>query len=160
MIIFVFDTDILSTFAKIDRLELLQKVFGDNKLLIPNAVVKDLKNAKLNTISEVTDLTILKNINLNKEEKQYCEKINYHRVLGRGETECIAVCKLRNGCFVSNDKKAIKTAEELNIRVLDLETILFSLKEILNKEELKIVLNDIESKDKVIIVNKDKILKS
>lgn len=78
--------------------------------------------------------------------------------MGIGETECIAVCKARNAVLVTNDRKAIELAEELGVTVVDLETILYSLKDLVDKNQLRQIIADIESKDRVIIVNKDKIL--
>mgnify|MGYP001612467139 CR=1 FL=1 len=43
---FVFDADVLSTFAKIKKLDILGSVFGRNKLLITQAVSSDLKRSK------------------------------------------------------------------------------------------------------------------
>ena len=60
--------------------------------------------------------------------------------------------------LVSNDKKAISIAEQLGITVIDLETILFYLKEILSKQELSKIMSMIEEKDKVIIRKKDQLL--
>ncbi|TMR63983.1 hypothetical protein, partial [Streptococcus pseudopneumoniae] len=75
------------------------------------------------------------------------------------ESECIALCKVRNATIVTNDNKAIQFAEKLNINLVDLETLLCSLKDLINKEQLKQIINDIETKDKVIVVSKEEILK-
>lgn len=158
MISFVFDADILSTFAKIEKISLLEEIFGKNKLLMPSAVVDDLRSSRSKIVREAVNSRILKYISLNKEEKIICRKINDKNRLGKGETECIAACISRKAYFVSNDKKAIKVAEKSGVDIIDLETILFSLKKILRDTELKKIIDDIESKDKVVIVNKEKIL--
>lgn len=43
---FVFDADVSSTFAKIDKLGLLEKLFGKGNIAIPPAIVSDLKRSK------------------------------------------------------------------------------------------------------------------
>ena len=69
------------------------------------------------------------------------------------------MCKIRNATIVTNDSKAIQFAEKLNINLVDLETILCSLKDLISKEQLEQIINDIEAKDRVIVVNKKEILK-
>ena len=44
--VFVFDADVSSTFAKIDKLGLLEKLFGKGNLAIPPAVISDLNRSK------------------------------------------------------------------------------------------------------------------
>ncbi|WP_171039877.1 hypothetical protein, partial [Streptococcus pseudopneumoniae] len=63
---FVFDADVLSTFAKIQKLELLEKVFGKSKLLITQAVSSDLKRSKSSLIKDVLKSKLFQHVNLNK----------------------------------------------------------------------------------------------
>ena len=156
---FVFDADILSTFAKINKINLLKDIFGNN-LLIPLAVEKDLKLAKAKFIKSIPKSNFFTIIKPSNKEINLANKITKLKTLGNGEIECISICKNRNYCFVSNDKKAIKFAENLDISIVDLETILCYLAETLNKDKLIQIISDIETKDKVIIVNKNKIISS
>ncbi|MBI2135531.1 hypothetical protein HYU06_00495 [Candidatus Woesearchaeota archaeon] len=151
----IFDTDILSTFAKINRLYLFSELFRGNELLIPNSVVQDLKGSKINLADVVLNSNIFKVCEISKDESILVEEINSQKNLGRGEVECIAICKSRNCLFVSNDYRAKKCAEAFNIEVFDLESILSMLKEILTDEELNDIIKLIESKDKVKIRNKE-----
>lgn len=156
---FVIDADVLSTFAKIKRLDILAKVFGKSELLICPAVVSDLEHSKSQLVREVAASRLFNRIALSKQENNLVEKIYLRKNLGMGETECIAVCKIRSAILITNDRKAIELAEVLGVDIIDLETILYSLKDLVDKNQLKQIIADIESKDRVIIVNKDKILK-
>ena len=156
---FVFDADVLSTFAKIKKLSLLKRLFGKSYLLIPPAVISDLARSKLPLVKDVLASKIFQHPKLSLQESNLVKNIYYQKNLGRGEVECIAICKMRNFTLVTNDNKAIQLAENLNINVVDLETILYSLKELVNQNQLKQIINDIETKDKVIIINKQEILK-
>jgi predicted nucleic acid-binding protein len=156
---FVFDADVLSTFAKIKKLDLLGSVFGKNKLLITQAVSSDLKRSKSPLVKNVLKSKLFQHVNLNKQEYDLARKIHAEKGLGIGESECIALCKIRNATIVTNDNKAIQFAEKLNINLVDLETILYSLKDLISREQLEQIINDIEAKDKVVVVNKEEILK-
>lgn len=156
---FVIDADVLSTFAKIKRLDLLPKVFGKSELLICPAVLSDLEHSKSQLVRDVATSKLFSHVALSNQERNLVEKIYSRKNLGMGETECIVVCKARNAVLVTNDRKAIELAEELGVNVVDLETILYSLKDLVDKNQLRQIIADIESKDRVIIINKDKILK-
>lgn len=156
---FVFDADLLSTLAKIERLELLSKVVGNNDLFIPPAVASDLKRSKSALVQDVLKSKLFRKIDMTNQEKELIEKISTRKNLGMGELECIAICKERKMVLVTNDNQAIAMAEKLDIDVVDLESILYSMKEFMDIRELKRVMADIELKDKVVIVNKGRILR-
>ena len=156
---FAFDADIISTFAKIEKLGLLEKVFGRSNLIITSAVSSDLQRSKSSLVKDALKSKLFQLVNLNKQQSVLAKNIHAQRKLGMGESETIALCKARNAAFVTNDNKAISFAEKLNIDIVDLETILYSLKELISKDQLRQIINDIESKDKVVVVNKEEILK-
>lgn len=156
---FAIDADVLSTFAKIKRLDLLAKVFGKSELLICPAVLSDFGRSKSKLVRDVAESKLFSHVNLSNQERNLAEKIYSRKNLGMGETECIALCKTGNAIFVTNDSKAAELAEKLGVNVVDLEAILYSLKDLMDKNQLKQIITDIESKDKVIVVNKGKILK-
>lgn len=156
---FAFDADIISTFAKIEKLGLLKKVFGKSKLLIAPAVSSDLQRSKSALVKDALKSKLFQLADLNKQESELAKNIHAQRKLGMGESETIVLCKERNATFITNDNKAISFAEKLNVNAVDMEAILYSLKELISKNQLTQVINDIESKDKVIVVNKEEILK-
>ena len=59
----VFDSDILSTFAKIGKLSILKKIFGNAELLIIPAVISELKSSKSMLWSEPLNSKIFKQQN-------------------------------------------------------------------------------------------------
>ena len=77
-----------------------------------------------------------------------------------GEIQCIAICKERKMIIVTNDSKAIDLAEKLGIGAVDLEAILYSMRDWIGTKELKQLIKEIETKDRVVVLNKDKILES
>ena len=155
---FIFDADLLSTFAKIERLEFLPKIFGERNLLFPPSIKADLNRSKDLMVKDISNSGILKETKLDKQELNLSLRIHERANLGIGESECISICKFRNAVFVTNDKKAIQFAENLDIETIDLETILFALREIIGKQQLIELIQDIETKDKVIVVRKKEIL--
>ncbi len=156
---FVFDTNIVSTFAKVNKLELLAKLFGKEEMLIPKGVVNDLVNSNLE-LSVIINSNVFRVTELANEEHILVRDYSDIKSLGQGELECIAICKNRDNIFITNDYRAIKFAESLSIKVIDLKTLLISLREILNTEELRKLMIDIETKDKVLILDKEKILEN
>jgi len=148
----VFDTNILSTFAKINRLDLLVKLFDKQKLLIPTMVFKELQDSKQEFTQTVLDNKSFEKVNSTKEEKDLI--LSLRTRLGIGEKECIAICKNRSYIFVTNDEIAIKEAEKQGIEWLNLEIILTALKQekIINEKELEKLIernrNKRQNKDK------------
>ena len=157
---FVFDADLLSTFAKIGRLDLLAKTFGNKDLFIPPAVASDLMRSKSILVKDILKSKLFQQTSLSHQEKELIKKISERKNLGMGEIECLAVCKERKMVVVTNDNKAIDVAEKLDIDVVDLESLLYSMKDFMKINELKQIIEDIEAKDRVVIVNKDRILKN
>ena len=157
---FVFDADLLSTFAKIEKLELLAKAFGKNDLLIPPAVASELMRSKVILVQDILKSKLFQQAILSEQERGLIGKISSRKNLGIGEIECIAICQARNMAIATNDSKAIDLAEKLGIGAVDLEATLYSLKDFMDIKEIKHIIDDIEIKDKVVIVNKDKILEN
>lgn len=150
----VFDTNILSTFAKINRLDLLVKLFDKQKLLIPEAVFEELHDSKQEFTQIILDDKNFEKLILTKEEKNLVLTLKAR--LGLGEKECLAICKDKNYVFVTNDEIAIKEAEKLSIEWINLEIMLAALKQekIINEQELNKLIEEIETKDRIIIRNK------
>jgi len=158
----VLDCDIVSTLAKIDKIDLLAGIFKDSRLVIPNAVYVELLEAErigfiftekiFNSQIEITtmigsELTDFKNIVQNK-------KIHH------GEAEGIVIARNRNGVFLTNDRVAVKFCEQNGVAVLDLKDILkiTARKKIVDENEMIKLMKDIEVKDNTVIVERDEIL--
>ncbi|HLC19811.1 MAG TPA: hypothetical protein VJK72_02755 [Candidatus Nanoarchaeia archaeon] len=154
---FVFDADIISVFAKIGRLALLPVVFGNN-LFMPEAVYHDLLRAQRAGYDYVSET--LRIIKVTKADKSYASSLIKSKKLGAGEIECIALCKERTMTFVSNDEKAKLAAQTLGIDIIDLAAILWCLKDehVVQKDELRKIINDIEVKDNTVLIGKEELL--
>jgi len=160
----VFDTDILSTFGKIRRLDLLKKLFPSVRFFVPSSVYNELFKARergYEFVDYVIESGILEVIPLNKEELEFLGRLREERKsLGLGELEGVSICKHREYVLVTNDITAKKVCDQYGIKNIDLSMILKSLLEvkILMSDELGALIDEIERKDRVIIKDKDDIL--
>jgi len=160
----VFDTDILSTFGKIRRLDLLKKLFPNVRFFVPSSVYNELFKARergYEFVDYVIESGILEVIPLNKEELEFLGRLREERKsLGLGELEGVSICKHREYVLVTNDITAKKVGDQYGIKIIDLSMILKSLLEvkILMSDELGALIDEIERKDRVIIKDKDDIL--
>jgi predicted nucleic acid-binding protein len=162
----VFDTDVLSTFGKIKRLDLLEKLFPGADFSIPASVNNELFKAKdsgYEFVDYITDSRIFEVTLLGQEEVGFLDKLrDERRKLGPGELECISICKHRDCVLVTNDKAAKKVCDNYDIKFIDLSMLLKSLiiTDILTSKEVEALIDEIEDKDKVIISDVDYILYS
>jgi len=80
--------------------------------------------------------------------------------LGEGELESIAICKNRKGSILlTNDRKAEKISMRNNIKSYNLEALLGLAVDLgMKKEELQKIIDDIETKDNVKLLNKGDLL--
>lgn len=158
---FVSDTDILSIFGKIDRLDILSRL--SEKIVVPKTVNEELIRAnemgfdfaeKVMEIVEVTDLS-------EKEFDEYNGLITKAKHLHTGELECFVIAKSRDYVLLTNERKVQNLCKGYNIEYLNLPRILrLALKDgILDKKELLELIKEIEEKDRTIIKNKENILK-
>ena len=160
----VFDTDILSTFGKIRRLDLLRELFPNAMLLVPPSVYDELFKARecgYEFVDYIIESGILEVTPLNEEELELLSKLREERrSLGLGELEGISICKHREYILVTNDITAKKVCDRNRIKFIDLSMILKSLlvAEVLTDDELKALIDEIERKDRVAIKDKDVIL--
>jgi len=161
----IFDTDIISTFGKIKRLDLLRTLLPDSQFFMVPSVYSELLKAKdrgYEFVDYVMEGENFEIISLTKEEMGFLSKLNEERKsLGSGELECISVCKHRGSIFVTNDVAAKKVCDIYNIKFIDLSMILKSLlaTKILTHNEVRALIAEIEKKDKVVIMDIEDILK-
>ncbi len=150
------DTNILSTFAKIKRLELLFEIIDREELYISTSVLHELDMAKnvgydfVQTIFAYIDKERISIISMNDEESDlYLELPDS---FGRGERESVAISKSRDYIFVSNETRVKNYCDRNDIYIVDLPTLLrrawkTGVKE---KETVKNIIETIESKDNII----------
>jgi len=97
---------------------------------------------------------------LNQKESEESRKLKEReKSLGWGEIESIILAKNRGFILLTNDKKAIKTASELKVDYLNLPMLLrqFWRQNILPKDEVIKIIDVIEKKDRIFILNKSQI---
>ncbi len=162
------DTSILSTFARIQRLELLFKVAQTDSLYLPPAVVTELKVGLQKGLSflqpiinDLSSGTRFYSIVLGSDEKSYADSLPGS--LNAGEKESIAVCIKRIGNkFLTNDKRAHNFCKSVNIPSLDLILILRQLWKAghCTKNQVQTLMEDIEKNEpSMIIKGKNEILR-
>src|SRR5574341_1468701 len=110
----VADTNIISTFTRIKRLELLLKVAETDALHLAPAVVKEI------------EVGLRKGLDFTPDEKSMVDALPGS--LNAGEKESIAICSKRAGCkLLTNDKRAHNYCRANRIPSLDLKLILRQL---------------------------------
>jgi predicted nucleic acid-binding protein len=161
----VFDTDIISTFGKIKRLDLLKDLFPNTRFFIPPSVYNELFKARergYEFVDYVIESGILEVAPLNKEELELLSRLREERrSLGLGELEGVSICEHREYILVTNDRAAKKVCDQYGIEFIDLRMILKSLlvTAILTDNELKALIYEIERRDRVTIKDKGDILR-
>jgi predicted nucleic acid-binding protein len=158
----IFDTDILSMFAKTGRVDLLKKLFPDEKLIITFEVYNELLRAKEAGYDFIND--ILKQgfriVNLDSDLiQEYETKKEELRNLHSGELTSILLCKKDGMDFATNDNRAKRYCNDNNVGWLDIVDMLrlCNKKHILNKKEIENLILDIEKYDRTRITKKEEI---
>lgn len=164
----VADTNILSTFARIHRLELLPAVAETDALYLPPAVVKELKvglHKGLDFLQPIVDGLAsgagFYPVELTADERNLIDHLPHS--LNAGEKESIAICVMRaGGKLLTNDKRAHNYCRDNRIPSLDLKLILRRLWQAnhCTKEDVRALMDEIEkSEPGMIIKGKDEILR-
>ena len=150
------DTNILSTFAKIKRLELLFKIMDRGELYISTSVLHELDIAEkigydfVQIIFDYIDKERISTLSMDDEESDLF--LDLPDSFGRGERESVAISKSRDYIFVSNETRVKNYCDRNDIDFVDLPTLLrrawkVGLKE---KETVKKIVEKIENKDNII----------
>ncbi|MDY6788590.1 MAG: hypothetical protein SVV03_01370 [Candidatus Nanohaloarchaea archaeon] len=154
------DTNILSTFAKIGRLDLLFNIFGE--IEISANVFEEIEQAfELGYPHASTLLKLVKNKRISVISPDKSEIVIFSELpdsFGQGERDSIAIARERNKLLVSNDTSVVNYCNREEIDCVRLSTVLRYLwkKNILSKEEVKKL---IEDKDNVVISQQDEIFR-
>lgn len=121
----LFDTTVLSNFARIERFHLLQKftqkicttkeVLEEIQKGIPkrpqlNVIIDAYKSAKINVISTTKEETIL-----------FMDSLRTGKVLGLGEISLIGIARETSAVFLTDDKMAKKKAHDYGVKILDIK---------------------------------------
>ncbi len=157
------DTNILSTFAKIKRFDILFQVFPDNAIFISSNVFEEINDALEHGYEHADE--ILHSIKEGRiqvmalTQDEHLLTTNLPQSFGRGEQDSLAIAKKRSAVFVTNEKKVVKYCRQENIPVVTLNTLLRFLWEekVCTKKQVQELIYEIETKDKLIIQSKEEI---
>lgn len=156
------DTDVLSTFGKIGRMDLLRLLF--EPLYVAPAVYRELLRAEqvgfiwVSRVKQSVELFPLTESQSREAEQLF---VSYPQ-LGYGEVETFVLAQRHRLICLTNDRQAKQVAGDLGLAYLDLEEILWALKarRILITEDLARLIEQIEDKDHTRIKAKDQLLGS
>jgi predicted nucleic acid-binding protein len=156
------DTDLLSTFGKIVRVDLRQRLFPH--VYVAPAVYRELLQAeRLGFIWVASTREAVDVLPLTASESQHAERLSrLYPQLGSGEIESFVLAQTHRLLCLTNDRQAKTVASALGLPYLDLEEILRALKTraLLTTEALARVIAEIEEQDHTRIPAKDQILGS
>ena len=159
------DIDVLSIFAKIQRLPLLFVVFNQERLHIALAVENEVKMGALKGFHVAQDITVL----LTQKQIQTHHPLpiddafikSLPHTLAAGERESMAICKRLAAVFVSNERRVKHHCQANGIRCINLAEILRSFwkLEILSKTDVRQIITEVEIKDSLKFRTTDPIFK-
>lgn len=157
----VVDNNILSSLAKVDRLELLKKFFDEVKTT--PEVVEEFRNEKIEgykfveridevkTFEKATEEKWLSVSSLTDEENKEKERtLNADRSIGVADAECFVAAKKENEILLTDDRYLGEKAMSEGIEACDLETFLEACvgEEIINdSSDLRNMLKQLEERD-------------
>jgi predicted nucleic acid-binding protein len=164
----VADTNILSTFARVGRLDLLFAVAETEIFCLPPTVVKEFKVGLQKglvflqpIIDGLTGGAGYDALDLTAEEKSLADALPAS--LNAGERECIAVCVKRSEAkLLTNDKRARNYCQANRLPCLDLKLILRRLWQAshCSKAEVRALIDEIEkSEPRMVIKGKGEIFR-
>ena len=141
----------VSVFAKIERLELLKRLFSKHRVVITPEIYEELTTSL--DYGYTFPLDIFRYFEvldpLEEERKEYQKLLIEKRMLGRGKLEAISICRQRGYVFSSMDNAALRFAGESDVETLELHSILRSLWEsgMQSKDDVGEIITEIEKKD-------------
>lgn len=158
----IIDTDILSTFGKINKLYLLKRLFSKSKFYISSKNEAELLEAKRLGYTFIARVLAFGRIKLILNEN---EKLDFQRLketkssLSSADIESIVLAKSRDLVLLTNDINVQKEAIKQAIYYFNLPMILreFWKQGILMKEDANKLISQIEKEDNMIIVDKETI---
>jgi len=153
----VSDSNILSSLAAADALDLLKQLFRGDKIFIPQVVEQELQTgllygaSYLQRIFDVIHHGDIQILRLTESEQTLTTALP--RKLHAGEKEGIVLCQLHNYLFLSNDQRAIRYCQVMGIKNINLEAFLRALwvQRILSQQQVKALLQTIQTVEKMVI---------
>lgn len=149
----VFDTDILSMFAKIDAVDILKCLFDEKVVMTPKIRDEISVPMEYGYTFPLKAISTIKTVPLSNQALEEYERFRGNLRLGKGELESIAYCKTEKCIFATNDIKARRFAKREGVAVISLQAILEALwkKKIKSKKEVKQMLERIKEADNLTV---------
>lgn len=157
------DTDILSVFAKIERLDLLEEAFPNADLQIVEEVYGELEHARENGYSfpekifQATDTVTLEQ----EELEEYREKKDRTEFLplSKADLKTFVASKKREILLLSNDSHLLEVSDQEEVLALDIYDILEILyqKNKIDREKIQEIGNQVKQEDNLDLPDLDKI---
>ena len=159
------DTDVLSIFAKIQRLPLLFAVFDQDPLHITTAVENEIKIGVSKGFYFSHDIIALqthgriRTYHPTTVDQKFMRSLP--QTLNAGERESMALCKRFTATFASNERRVMHHCQTNGIHCINLVGILRLLweLEILTQTDVRKVITEIETKDRLKFQTTDPIFK-
>jgi predicted nucleic acid-binding protein len=157
------DTNILSTFAKIDRLPLLFEFFAGDRIGVVPAVYEEFRQgaskgySMLNSVLELVQARQIELVMPTIEE--ILAKDALAASFDSGERETMAVAISRGLQIMTNEKQVKNWCGRTSVRYVDLSGLLraFWRTNLLTKEEVHDLTEQIEAKDRIRFKDKESI---
>lgn len=149
----VFDTDILSMFAKIDAIDLLKSLFHNQTVMTPKIRDELFMPFEYGYMFPSKVLSAIETVPLSNHALKEYGRLQETFSLGKGELEAIAYCKTEKCIFATNDIKARQFARREGVSVISLQAILKALwkKKIKSTQEVKQILERIKDADNLTV---------
>ncbi|MCK4466232.1 MAG: hypothetical protein KAU83_11025 [Bacteroidales bacterium] len=159
----IVDNNILSTFAKIDEIDLFFDIFKNQDIGVTSAVYQEFKHGLelghsfLEKILTLIEKKTIKLVPLT--EKELLSKSKLPTSFDKGESESVIISKMRHYKLVTNEKIVKNYCQKHNINFIDLPGMLRFLwkKNLLSKNRVKELVVKIECQDNIIFKSKEKI---
>jgi len=157
----VFDTDILSIFAKADAIQYLEGLFAKDRLLITPSVYRELKVPKeygYDFPDQIFNSNRFELVQLTGGEiEDFKSKLLEVTTVHSGELEAVIIASTRGYMFSSNDTKALKYAVSQGVKVLYFHSILKALWKfgMLTQKRVEELIEIMEREDNMLIKGKD-----
>ncbi len=122
------DADILSSLAKIKRLDMIKKQFPKMEIVIPDSVYDEILKCKKLNLSFVNEVEKALDdwIQIRKlPEDLKIEALKLKTMAGLGsEADAIVLAKACDGIFLSNDNDALCEAERIGLISLNIQNLI------------------------------------
>ncbi|RLC74079.1 MAG: hypothetical protein DRI61_17250 [Chloroflexi bacterium] len=142
----ILDTDFLSAFLKIGRLNLVREFFKEATLVIPVEVAQEVARARL-----LAEMLREQEIRVEVLHPSEGEEPEGFEKLGEGEKACLRLALRReDAVLLSNDNKARKVARKLRLKAYSIPEFLLACKIVglASKEDLEEMVRLLMERDK------------